>query len=170
MFLEVDVKKDNLMLEIINLKKYYGKVRGVEDVSIQLKRGEVYGFIGPNGAGKSTTIRTLMNLINPTSGSIFIEGKKLNKNDLELKKMVGYLPSEICLYDDLMSVTILNSKLHKSRKWVCYYYPLSVYRVLAAINGYVGLQGRNFQRYLYPCVVWPISNTPYIIMKRNKLK
>ena len=47
---------------------------------------------------------------------------------------------------------------------------LSVYKVLAAINDYVGLQGRTFQRYLYPYVVWPISNTPSIIMKRNKLK
>lgn len=51
------------ILEIKNLKKYYGKIRGVENVSIRLNSVKVYGFIGPNGAGKSTTIRTLMNLI-----------------------------------------------------------------------------------------------------------
>lgn len=95
------MKKNEAILEIINLKKYYGKIRGVEDVSIRLNSGEVYGFIGPNGAGKSTTIRTLMNLINKTSGTILIEGKQVNRNDLELKKIIGYLPSEIYLYDDL---------------------------------------------------------------------
>ena len=89
------------ILEVINLKKYYGKVRGIEDVSITLRPGETYGFIGPNGAGKSTTIRTIMNLINKTSGKIIIDGKELNKDDLELKKVIGYLPSEIYLYEDL---------------------------------------------------------------------
>ena len=95
------MKKDDTILEIINLKKYYGKIRGVEDVSLNLHSGEVYGFIGPNGAGKSTTIRTLMNLINKTSGKIIINGKESTKNDLELKELIGYLPSEIYLYDDL---------------------------------------------------------------------
>ena len=95
------MKKDETILEIINLKKYYGKIRGVEDVSIKLNKGDVYGFIGPNGAGKSTTIRTLMNLINKTSGRIIIKGRESNKNDLELKQLIGYLPGEICLYDDL---------------------------------------------------------------------
>ena len=95
------MKNNNPILEIINLKKYYGKIRGIEDVTIKLQEGEVYGFIGPNGSGKSTTIRTLMNLINKTSGKILINGKELNKNDLELKELIGYLPSEIHLYDDL---------------------------------------------------------------------
>lgn len=102
------MKTNDTLLEIINLKKYYGKTRGVEDVTIKLNRGEVYGFIGPNGAGKSTTIRTLMNLINKTSGTILIDGKKLNKNDLTLKEMIGYLPSEIYLYDDLTVKAMLD--------------------------------------------------------------
>ena len=89
------------ILEIINLKKYYGKIRGVEDVSIKLKKGEAYGFIGPNGAGKSTTIRVIMNLINKTSGKILINGKEIDKNNLEIKEMIGYLPGDINLYEDL---------------------------------------------------------------------
>jgi len=89
------------VIEIINLKKYYGKKRGVENVSISLKKGEAYGFIGPNGAGKSTTIKSLMGLINKTSGKLLINGKEIDKNDLETKKQIGYLPSEINLYDDL---------------------------------------------------------------------
>lgn len=91
---------DNI-IEIKNLKKYYGTIKGVEDVSMKLKNGESYGFIGPNGAGKSTTIKTLMGLINPTSGMIMINGKLVDKNDLELKEMIGYLPGEISLYYDL---------------------------------------------------------------------
>lgn len=89
------------ILELINLKKYYGKIRGVEDVSLKLKEGEAYGFIGPNGAGKSTTIRVIMNLINKTSGKVLINGKEIDKNDLKIKEIIGYLPGEINLYEDL---------------------------------------------------------------------
>lgn len=117
------MKKDNVVIEIVNLKKYYGKVRGVEDVSLKINSGEVYGFIGPNGAGKSTTIRTLMGLINKTSGDIFINGKELDINNISLKKDIGYLPSEINLYDDLTVKEILDyhesfydKKINKRRK------------------------------------------------------
>ena len=96
------------ILEIKDLKKYYGKTRGVENVNISLKEGEAYGFIGPNGAGKSTTIRVIMNLINKTSGTVFINGKENDKNDLEIKKLIGYLPGEINLYDDLTVKEILD--------------------------------------------------------------
>lgn len=96
------------VIEVKKLKKYYGKIRGVEDVSLKIKKGEIYGFIGPNGAGKSTTIRTIIGLINKTSGEIYIKGKKLDKNDLEIKKIIGYLPSEINLYDDMTVKDVFN--------------------------------------------------------------
>ncbi len=92
---------DNYILEIDHLKKYYGKNKGVEDVSIKLNKGDIYGFIGPNGAGKSTTIRTIMGLINITSGKIFFNGNVLDMNDVNTKSKIGYLPSEINLYDDM---------------------------------------------------------------------
>lgn len=88
------------ILEIQNLTKYYGKIRGVENLSLKLEEGEIFGFIGPNGAGKSTTIRSIMNLINKTSGKVLIENKELKKDDIEIKEKIGYLPSEIYLYDD----------------------------------------------------------------------
>lgn len=88
------------ILEIKNLTKYYGKVLGVEDLSLELKEGEIFGFIGPNGAGKSTTIRSIMNLINKTSGHVYVMGKELTKDNVDLKTIIGYLPSEISLYDD----------------------------------------------------------------------
>ena len=92
---------DKCIIEIKHLKKYYGKTRGVEDVSLKINKGEIYGFIGPNGAGKSTTIRTILGLINKTSGSIYIKEKEFDKNDLEIKRIIGYLPSEINLYDNM---------------------------------------------------------------------
>ena len=63
------------IVEVKNLKKYYGSARGIEDVSFTVEPGEIFGFIGPNGAGKSTTIRTLLALIRPTGGSATIFGK-----------------------------------------------------------------------------------------------
>lgn len=102
------MSKTEAILEIKKLKKYYGDIRGVEDVNMKIKEGEVYGFIGPNGSGKSTTIKTIMNLINATSGNVYINGKELDKNDLKIKKVIGYLPSEIKLYDDLTAKEILD--------------------------------------------------------------
>jgi len=96
------------VIEIKHLKKYYGNNRGVEDVSLKINKGDIYGFIGPNGAGKSTTIRTIMGLINKTSGEILINGKELDKDDLELKKIIGYLPSEVNLYGEMTIDELLN--------------------------------------------------------------
>ena len=90
----------NKVLEIKKLTKYYGKTLGVKDLSISLTIGEIFGFIGPNGAGKSTTIRSIMNLINKTSGKVFINGEEFTKDRIDLKKIIGYLPSEIHLYED----------------------------------------------------------------------
>ena len=99
---------NDIIIELKHLKKYYGKSKGIEDVSIKIKKGEIYGFIGPNGAGKSTTIRTIMGLINKTSGEILIKGKKLILNDLNTKKIIGYLPSEISLYEDMTIKQLFN--------------------------------------------------------------
>ena len=89
------------ILKIDNLTKLYGEVVGVKNLTMSLNEGEIFGFIGPNGAGKSTTIRSIMNLINKNEGKIFIYGKEFNSDDIEIKKMIGYLPSEINLYEDL---------------------------------------------------------------------
>lgn len=88
-------------LDIQSLTKYYGKTKGVENLSLSLYEGEIFGFIGPNGAGKSTTIRSVLNIINKSSGKVLINGQEFSKNNTEIKKMIGYLPSEINLYDEL---------------------------------------------------------------------
>ena len=92
---------NDTIIELKHLKKYYGKTTGIEDVTLTIKKGEIYGFIGPNGAGKSTTIKTILGLINKTSGDIYFKGKEMNTDDLNTKKVIGYLPSEINLYDDM---------------------------------------------------------------------
>ena len=98
----------DVVIELKHLKKYYGKSRGIEDVSLKINKGEIYGFIGPNGAGKSTTIRTIMGLINKTSGNIFINGKELEFDDIDVKRRIGYLPSEVNLYGDMSVKELLD--------------------------------------------------------------
>lgn len=95
------------IIEIEHLTKYYGKARGIIDVSFNVEEGEIFGFIGPNGAGKSTTIRTLLTLIYPTSGSAKIFGKDCVKYAPEIKKEIGYVPSEVYYYDKMKVVDLL---------------------------------------------------------------
>lgn len=95
------------VIEIKNLTKYYGKSRGINDVSFNVEEGEIFGFIGPNGAGKSTTIRTLLALIYPTSGSATIFGKDCIKYGPEIKMEIGYLPSEVFYYDNMKVIDLL---------------------------------------------------------------
>ena len=89
------------IIETNNLCKSYGKSRGIIDVNLKIKEGEIFGFVGPNGAGKSTTIRTLLNFIFPTSGSARILGKDMVKESSEIKKYIGYVPSEVKFYDEV---------------------------------------------------------------------
>ncbi len=86
-------------IEVNNLTKYYGKSRGIENVSFNVEEGEIFGFIGPNGAGKSTTIRLFLGLIFPTSGSVSIFGQDAIEHGPELRQQIGYLPSEVFYYE-----------------------------------------------------------------------
>lgn len=89
------------MLKIEHLTKYYKDILGVQNLNLEIKPGEIFGFIGPNGAGKSTTIKCILNLINKTDGKITFNNQELTKNNYKLKEDIGYLPSEVNLYDDL---------------------------------------------------------------------
>lgn len=89
------------VIELNGLTKTYGGARGITDLSFTVEEGEIFGFIGPNGAGKSTTIRTMLGLIYPTSGSAKIFGKDCLQYGTEIKKDIGYLPSEVFYYDNM---------------------------------------------------------------------
>ena len=102
-------------IETKNLTKYYGKNRGIENVSISVGEGEIYGFIGPNGAGKSTTIKTLLNFIYPTKGSATVLGLDCTAESHRIKAQTGYVPSEIRFYEDLTVQELLAyaARFHK---------------------------------------------------------
>lgn len=89
------------IIELNRLTKTYGGARGINDLTFDVKEGEIFGFIGPNGAGKSTTIRTMLGLIYPTSGSATIFGKDCIQHGPEIKRNIGYLPSEVFYYDNM---------------------------------------------------------------------
>jgi len=95
------------VIEVTNLTKYYGKSRGIVDVSFNEEEGEIFGFIGPNGAGKSTTIRLLLSLIHPTSGGAKVFGKDVVTQGPEIRRDIGYLPSEVFYYEGMKVIDLL---------------------------------------------------------------
>ncbi|MDM8002513.1 MAG: ABC transporter ATP-binding protein [Bacteroidota bacterium] len=88
-------------IQISELTKRYGRDRGIENISLQVEEGEIFGFIGPNGAGKSTTIRVLLNLLFPTGGSATIMGHDSVKDSRKIREHSGYIPSEANPYPDM---------------------------------------------------------------------
>lgn len=89
------------IIQARDLTKSYGRHRGIEDVTFDVHRGEVFGFLGPNGAGKTTTIRILMDLIRPTGGGAWIFGLDVGAGGLDIRRRVGYLPGELRLYEHM---------------------------------------------------------------------
>lgn len=88
-------------IQIQNLKKYFGTVKAVDDISFSVEEGEIFGYLGPNGAGKSTTIACMMGFIKPTAGTISIFGKDAQTSRTELKHDIGYLSPDVHLYNNL---------------------------------------------------------------------
>ena len=84
-------------IKIVNLTKYYGKTRGIENLSISIKEGEIFGFLGPNGAGKTTTIRCILSILLPTEGEIWIDGDKVTRQNARMRDNIGYIPGELFL-------------------------------------------------------------------------
>ena len=96
------------IIKINNLTKDYGNKKGIFNVNISIKKGEVFGFLGPNGAGKTTTIRNLMGFIRPDSGTCSILGMDCFKESEKIKEKLGYLAGEIAFFDDLTGIKLLN--------------------------------------------------------------
>lgn len=94
-------------IETERLTKYYGRSRGIKELDLTVHEGEVFGFLGPNGAGKTTTIRVLMDFIRPTAGQARIFGKDVQAETVAIKKIVGYLPGELALWNNLTGHEIL---------------------------------------------------------------
>jgi ABC-2 type transport system ATP-binding protein len=95
-------------IHVEGLTKYYGAVVGVEDLSFEVSPGEVYGFLGANGAGKTTTIRLLLDLLRPTRGRARVLGLDCQRDTLEARRRIGYLPGELPVYPDLSAAGYLD--------------------------------------------------------------
>jgi ABC-2 type transport system ATP-binding protein len=90
-----------------NLSKFYGKKRGVVDLDLAIRPGEVFGYLGPNGAGKTTTIRTLMGFLHPSRGHVEVLGLDPGADSVAIHRRVGYLPGEFALYDKMTGRDLL---------------------------------------------------------------
>ncbi|HEY6565895.1 MAG TPA: ABC transporter ATP-binding protein [Actinomycetota bacterium] len=97
------------VIEVRELTKRYGTSRGVEDLTFEVSRGEAFGFLGPNGAGKTTTIRTLLDFIRPTSGSIRVFDMDPRREGVRVHQRIGYLPGELALYERMTGEAFLRS-------------------------------------------------------------
>ena len=104
------------IIKTAKLTKYYGKARGIVDLDLAVAQGEFFGFIGPNGAGKSTTIRTLLGLIAPSSGSAMVFGKDITKEKEAILRNIGYLPSEAVFYPGMKVRDVLKLSADLRRK------------------------------------------------------
>ena len=99
---------DAAAIQITGLTKGYGEGRGLFDLDLDVRRGEILGFLGPNGAGKSTTMRLLLDLIKPTSGSATLLGLDSQAESLEVRRRVGFLPGDLVLYPTLTGSAMLD--------------------------------------------------------------
>lgn len=96
------------MLKIEHLSKFYGDKKAVDDLSLHIEKGHIYGFIGHNGAGKTTTLKSIAGILQFEQGDIFIDGKSIKTNPLECKKIMAYIPDNPDLYEYLTGIKYLN--------------------------------------------------------------
>ena len=95
-------------ISIQGLTKYYGSICGIENLSLDVRSGEIFGFLGPNGAGKTTTIRCMINTLLPTNGKIIIDNEMITRSNPELRKRIGYVPGELALPEYYTVTEFLN--------------------------------------------------------------
>ena len=98
------------MIKLINVSKSYskGKVKAVDNFSLEVRRGEIFGFIGPNGAGKTTTLKMITGILKPDSGTILIDDIDISKRPVAAKRKIGYVPDSHDVYDRLSGLEYLN--------------------------------------------------------------
>ena len=96
------------MIHVENLTKYYKENCAVDQINFDIQKGEILGLLGPNGAGKTTTLRMLTGYLRPTSGTVRVKEHSIEKNALEIKKLLGYLPEEAPLYRDMLAFDYLS--------------------------------------------------------------
>jgi len=114
----ISVNQPENAIEIKGLTKYYGRHRGVRDISLEVKAGDIFGFLGPNGAGKSTTIRSMLGLIRFQAGEVRLLGMEVGKQQKEILSQVGYMPSEAMFYPSMKVKDVIRFAA-RARKMDC---------------------------------------------------
>ena len=99
---------DNVIIDIQDLKKFFGNVKAVNGISFSVKSGEVFGLLGPNGAGKTTTIKLLLGLLEPTEGEMRVFGMNPEREDVIIKQKVGYVSEEPLIFKSLTPKDLFN--------------------------------------------------------------
>ncbi|MBY9010588.1 MAG: ABC transporter ATP-binding protein [Candidatus Lokiarchaeota archaeon] len=99
---------DSVMISVSELKKFFGDVKAVNDISFEVKKGEVFGLLGPNGAGKTTTIKLLLGLLEPNQGNISIMGLNPETEEVQVKSRVGYVSEEPLIFKSLTPKDLFN--------------------------------------------------------------
>lgn len=89
------------MIEVNGFTKYYGNVKAIDNISFKVEKGEIIGFLGPNGAGKTTTMRAITGFLFPSKGTIKVGGYDIQENPVEAKRLIGYLPENVPLYNEM---------------------------------------------------------------------
>ena len=96
------------MLKVENLTKYYGDKKAIDNINIEVKPGEIFGFIGHNGAGKTTTIKSIVGILEFEEGNVYIDGVDIKKYPIEVKKKIAYIPDNPDIYENLTGIEYLN--------------------------------------------------------------
>lgn len=135
------------ILKIENFSKRYGDVLAVNDLSLHLKKGEVYGFLGPNGAGKTTTIKAILNFVSPSNGTISVFGLDSIRDSVKIKENMGYLAGDISLFKNMKGIDLIRYLTKLGKKSDCDYINELVERFEAVLDRKIGtLSKGNIQK------------------------
>ena len=121
-----------------NFSKRYGDVLAVNDLSLHLKKGEVYGFLGPNGAGKTTTIKAILNFVSPSNDTISVFGLDSIRDSVKIKENRGYLAGDISLFKNMKSIDPIRYLTRLGKKSDCDYINELIERFEAVLDRKIG--------------------------------
>ncbi len=143
------------MLKLSNISKSYNKgaIKAVDDISLDIRTGEVFGFLGPNGAGKTTTIKMVVGLLKPDSGSIMVGGVNVWEEPLRAKSMISYVPDSPEIYDKLKGIQYLNFiadmyGISKDKREEKMEYYLDMFNIKDAVGDIIGSYSRGMKQKL----------------------
>ncbi|HZJ76199.1 MAG TPA: ABC transporter ATP-binding protein [Oscillospiraceae bacterium] len=143
------------MLKLNDISKSYnkGEIKAVDNISLNIRAGEIFGFLGPNGAGKTTTIKMVVGLLKPDNGSIMVDGVDVWKEPLKAKSMISYVPDSPEIYDKLKGIEYLNFiadmyEIPKDKREERAEYYLDMFNIKDAVGDIIGSYSRGMKQKL----------------------